>query len=175
MQNRRSEPTGLAKPGETRGLMRSGLGLTRQVSAGRVFGRVYNQTNPFLRFKPGPLAVYPDLLLTLGPTLQEAEAARNTSGVDVEQQLLGESAGGDSLPDGPLPDVPLPDVPLPDDPLPTVRIRDDSLHNVPLPDVCLREAGQDSTLGEERSSPRVGEEACVWVRVGFLPCGFLLL
>jgi len=50
-------------------------------------------------------------------TLREAEAAGNTSDVDVEQQLLGESAGGDSLPDVPLPDVPLPDVPLPDVPL----------------------------------------------------------
>ena len=28
----------------------------------------------------------------------------------MEQQLLGASAGGDSLPDVPLPDVPLPDV-----------------------------------------------------------------
>jgi len=47
-------------------------------------------------------------------TLREAEAAGNTPDVDVEQQLLGESAGGDSLPDVPLPDVPLPDVPIPE-------------------------------------------------------------
>jgi hypothetical protein len=33
-------------------------------------------------------------------TLREAEAAGNTLDVDMEQQLLGESAGGDSLPDG---------------------------------------------------------------------------
>jgi len=46
------------------------------------------------------------------PSLRQAEAAGNTSGVDVDQQLLGESAGGDSLPDVPLPDDPLPDVPL---------------------------------------------------------------
>ena len=46
------------------------------------------------------------------PTLQQVEAARNTSDVDVDQQLLIESAGGDSLPDVRLPDVPLPDVPL---------------------------------------------------------------
>jgi hypothetical protein len=54
------------------------------------------------------------------PTLGEAEAAGNTSDVDmdvdvdVDQQLLIESAGGDSLPDVPLSDVPLPDVPLPE-------------------------------------------------------------
>jgi len=55
------------------------------------------------------------------PTLREAEAAGNTSDVDVDQQLLIESAGGDSLPDVPLPDVPLTDVPLPDVPLPEAR------------------------------------------------------
>jgi len=47
------------------------------------------------------------------PTLQEAEAAGNTLNVDINQQLLGESAGGDSLRDFTLPDVPLHDVPLP--------------------------------------------------------------
>jgi hypothetical protein len=62
------------------------------------------------------------------PTLQEAEAAGHTSDVDVNQQLLIELAGGDSLCNIPLPDVPLtaltladvllPDVPLPDVPLP---------------------------------------------------------
>jgi len=36
------------------------------------------------------------------PTLQEAEAAGNTSYVDVDQQLLCESAGGDSLHNVPL-------------------------------------------------------------------------
>jgi len=50
------------------------------------------------------------------PTLQEAEAAGNTPHVDVNQQLLIESAGGNSLPNVLLPDVPLPDVPLPDVP-----------------------------------------------------------
>jgi len=68
------------------------------------------------------------------PTLREAEAAGNTSDVDVEQQLLGDSAGGDSLPDVPLPYVPLPDVPLPD---------------VVLPDVVLPEARPDGSVGEE--------------------------
>ena len=55
------------------------------------------------------------------PKLQEAEAARNTSDVDVNQQLLIESAGGDSLSDVPLADVPLPDVAFPDVALPEVR------------------------------------------------------
>jgi len=48
------------------------------------------------------------------PNLRDAEAAANTSdvdvNVDVDQQLLIESAGGDSHPDVPLTDVPLPDV-----------------------------------------------------------------
>ena len=54
--------------------------------------------------------------------------------MDVDQQLLIESAGGDSLPDVPLPDVPLPDVSLPDVPL----------ANVPLP-----EPRPDGSVGEE--------------------------
>ena len=67
-------------------------------------------------------------------TLREAEAAGNSSDVNVDQQLLGESAVGDSLPDVPLPDVPLPDVALP---------------NVPLPNVPLPEARPDGSVGEE--------------------------
>jgi len=39
------------------------------------------------------------------PTQREAEAAGNTLDVDVDQKLLSESAGGDSLPDVPLPNV----------------------------------------------------------------------
>jgi hypothetical protein len=77
------------------------------------------------------------------PTLREAEAAGNTSDVDVEQQLLGYSAGGDSLSDVPLPGVPLPDVPLPDVPLPDVPLPD-----VPLPDGHLPEARPDGSVGE---------------------------
>ena len=72
-------------------------------------------------------------------TLREAEAAGNTLNVDVEQQLLSQSAGGDSLPNVPLPDVPLPDISLPDVPLP----------DVPLPDVHLPEARPDGSVGEE--------------------------
>jgi hypothetical protein len=52
------------------------------------------------------------------PTQQEAEAARNTLHVDVEQQLLGKSASGDSLRNVFLPEVSLPDVPHPEVPLP---------------------------------------------------------
>jgi hypothetical protein len=67
------------------------------------------------------------------PTLREADAAGNSSDVNVTQQLLIESAGVDSLSDVPLPDVPLPDVPLPD---------------VPLPDVAFQEARPDGSIGE---------------------------
>jgi hypothetical protein len=99
------------------------------------------------------------------PTLREAEAARNTSDVDVEQQLLGESAGGDSLLDVPLPDVPPPDVPLPDVPLP----------DVPLPDVPLPEARPDGSVGEESTSPRVAfgleSGSC---HVSFLCCNLFI-
>jgi hypothetical protein len=73
------------------------------------------------------------------PTLREAEAAGNTSDVDVNQQLLIESAGGDSLSDVPLLVVPLPDVPLSDVPLPVV----------PLPDVPLPEVPPDGSVGKE--------------------------
>jgi hypothetical protein len=67
------------------------------------------------------------------PTLREAEAAGNTSDVNVDQQLLIESAGGASLPDVPLPAVSLPDVPLPDVPHPDVPLPDVRLHAVPPP------------------------------------------
>jgi len=64
-QNRRLEPTGLAKPAKSRGLTGMGQCFTRQESAGQVFGRFWNWTDPFLQSKPGPLAGYPDTLLTL--------------------------------------------------------------------------------------------------------------
>ena len=64
-QNRRLEPTGPGKHGETRRLMGTGPNLARQESAGQVFGRVRNRTDPFLRSEPGPLAGYPDPLPTL--------------------------------------------------------------------------------------------------------------
>jgi len=63
-QNRRLEPRGLAKPGEIHGLTGTGPGVARQESAGLVFGLFRNRTDPFLRSTPGPLAGYPDPLLT---------------------------------------------------------------------------------------------------------------
>jgi hypothetical protein len=65
MQNRRSEPTGLAKPGKTRGFPGTGLGLARQDPAGGVFGWFWSRTELCLRSEPGQLAGYPDPLLTL--------------------------------------------------------------------------------------------------------------
>jgi len=72
-QNRRMEPTGVAKPGKTHELTCTGPGLTRQESVGRVFGRFSNRTDPFLRSKPGPLVGYLDPLLTLFPAANVAE------------------------------------------------------------------------------------------------------
>jgi len=86
-RNRRLEPTGLAKPVETRGLTGTGPGLARQESPGRVFGSVWNRTDPFLRSKPGPLAGYPDPLLTLlwyytdSDLGGEAATSKSTSGI----------------------------------------------------------------------------------------------
>jgi hypothetical protein len=73
------------------------------------------------------------------PTLREAEAARNTSDVDVEHQLPHQLAGGDGLPDGLRPHVPFPDVSLP-----YVPIADGPLIDVPVP-----EARPDGSVGEE--------------------------
>ena len=53
----------------------TGTGLARQEAPGRVFERVWNRTEPFFRSKPGPLAGYPDPLLTLHPTLAPTQAA----------------------------------------------------------------------------------------------------
>jgi len=63
-QNRRLVPTGLAKPGETRGLTGTVPGLDRQEAAGRVYGPFWNASAPFFQSNPGPMAGYPDLLLT---------------------------------------------------------------------------------------------------------------
>ena len=61
-------------------------------------------------------------------------AAGNTADVSVDQQLLGKSGGGDSLPDIPLPDIALLHVRLPDV----------AFHNVHLP-----ELRPDGSVGEE--------------------------
>jgi len=119
------------------------------------------------------------------PTLREAEAARNTSDVDVEQHLLCESADGESLPDVPLPDVPLPDVPLPDVPLPDVPLPDVPLPDVPLPDVPLPdvplpdvplpEVRPDGLVDKEWTSPRIAfgleSGSCL---VSFLSCNLFI-
>jgi hypothetical protein len=73
------------------------------------------------------------------PTWREAQAARSTADVDLYEQLLVESAGGDNLSDVPLPNVPLPDVPLPNVPL-----LDVSVPIVPVP-----EARPDGSVGDE--------------------------
>jgi hypothetical protein len=72
-QNWRLEPTCLATQGKTHSLTGTGPGLARQESAGRVFGRFWNRTDPFLWSKPGPLAGYLDQLLALGITDRTAE------------------------------------------------------------------------------------------------------
>jgi hypothetical protein len=54
-----------------------GPGLARQESVGQVFGWVRNRTDPFLRFKPRPLARYPDPLLTLGVSLPDVPLSDN--------------------------------------------------------------------------------------------------
>jgi len=82
--NRRLEPTGLAKPSKTRGLTGTGPGLASQDAGGRVFGRFWNRTEPFFRSEPGPLAGYPDPLLTLHPCLQPYSCNYNTYANEAE-------------------------------------------------------------------------------------------
>ena len=104
------------------------------------------------------------------PTLREAEADGNTSDVDVEQQLLGKSAGGDNFPDVLLPDVPFPAVSLRDVPLPDVPLPD-----VPLPHVPLPESSPDGSVGKECTIPRVAfgleSGSCL---VSFLCCNLFI-
>ena len=78
IQHQRLEPTGPAKPGETRRLMGTGLGWTRQNSVGLVFGLVQNQTDLFLWSKAGPQAGYLDPLLTLRGT-QPSQPSKSLS------------------------------------------------------------------------------------------------
>jgi len=54
---------GVATPGKTCGL--TCKDPAHQELGVQVFGQVWNQTKPFLRSKPRPLASYPDPLLTL--------------------------------------------------------------------------------------------------------------
>jgi len=75
------------------------------------------------------------------PILWQAKAAGDTTEVDVDQQLLGEPAGGGSLPDVHLCNVPLP--------------------NAKLADLAPSEPRPDSSVGKEWFSPQVAEEAMV--------------
>jgi len=84
-------------------------------------------------------------------TLGGAGAARQTFDVDVDHQLLGKSAGGDSLPNVPLPNVPRP--------------------NFPLPNVHFPEVHPDGLVGEEGTSPHDAVEAMfVAFRLGLGSC-----
>jgi len=65
MQTWRLDPKGLAKPGETSGLMGMGPGLDHQEAAGHIFGGFWNQTELSFRSKHRLLAGYLDPLLTL--------------------------------------------------------------------------------------------------------------
>jgi hypothetical protein len=67
------------------------------------------------------------------PSLREHEASGNTLDVEFDQQLLTESSSGNPLPDVTLPDAPLPSAP------------------------------PHSSVGEERTSLRVAEEAMIVV------------
>ena len=66
---RRLDLTGQTKPSETRSLTGTGPGLDCQEAADQVFGQFWNWTEPLFWSKPGPLAGYPDPLLTLMPWL----------------------------------------------------------------------------------------------------------
>jgi hypothetical protein len=83
------------------------------------------------------------------PTLREPEIGGNPSDVDVEMQLLGELADGDSLPDNHLPSVTLPDNHIAEDSLSNIALSD-----VPLPEVPHPEPGPDGSVGKECMSPR---------------------
>jgi hypothetical protein len=98
------------------------------------------------------------------PTWRQAEAAGNTSDIDMEQRLLGESAAGDGHPDNPLPDIPLPDIPLPDIPLLHIPLPDApplnvTLPHVPLHDVRFPEVRPEGSVVKERTSPCIADEA----------------
>ena len=68
-QNRRFDMTGWATPSDTLGLMGTGPGLDPQEALGRVFERFWNWTEPCFQSKLGPLADYPDPLITLPSAL----------------------------------------------------------------------------------------------------------
>ena len=73
MQNRILEPTALPISGGTIDLTGTGPILARQQLAGRMFGTVWNQTDPLFQSRPEPLAGYPNPLLTLLRTYSYVE------------------------------------------------------------------------------------------------------
>jgi hypothetical protein len=79
MQNRSLDPTGLANPCKTHGFMETGPDLDRQEAADCVFGWFWIWTNLFSQYKPGPLACYPDPLLTLGVRLMVCQIMKGDS------------------------------------------------------------------------------------------------
>jgi len=78
--NWRLGPTGLTKPGETRWLTGTCPSLARQESVDWVFGWVSNWTDLSLRSKPGLLAGYPELLLTLRRILRICQILSTLAG-----------------------------------------------------------------------------------------------
>ena len=79
-------------------------------------------------------------------TLQEDEPARNLSDVDVDQQLLSKSVGGNSHPHDPHPETP-------------ARV------------VALPEAHSDGLISKKSTTPRVSET--IVVEFGFVLGSFL--
>jgi len=64
-QNQRLGPTGLAEPSKPTGMRSTGPSEARQHADGWIVGRFWNETQPFFRSEPIPLAGYPDQVLTL--------------------------------------------------------------------------------------------------------------
>jgi len=64
-RNWKFDPMGLAQPGNTCGVMCTGLGLAHQAALGRVLGRFSNWTNLVLLSEPGLQAGYSCPLLTV--------------------------------------------------------------------------------------------------------------
>jgi len=130
--------------------------------------------------------VYLRLLIRRKPrpavtTLEEAVAAGSTVHVDVDQELLIESAGGEILSDVPGAVLLICDVPLPDITLLDVPLTDVLLPGVPLSDIPLPEALPDGSAGQVCNGPgiavvamvvhyRLGSDSCLVRFVCSNPC-----
>jgi hypothetical protein len=102
--------------------------------------------------------VKPQIPHLVALNLLKSEAARNTSNVDVEQQLLSTMSVGDNLSNVTLAEVLLRAVFFP-----VV-----SLPNVPLPDVSLTEMDPDGLGGQGRTSSLFAGKVCVQVEVMYM-------